>query len=1013
MSNDVQLSQLESFCSTPNELISEKDRLKQFLAIGLQATNGHNRKRGRDPIGSSPPPPPPKMELASRTCPDKHDHHHDTFISRQTFTLAMMRVDHPVLNDKRGLARHQLNLPIARSPITIQSSSIPVRSTHVQSDASPTTPSPTSHTNVSSRVYGSPLLAQGTRSGSAEWQYKHTPNHPSQATSRHPHISAPRQPSLPRLHVKVPETNPCFSEPSYSTHASLHPHSPYLPYSHTQSPTYSRCTSWSPSQAIPEGHYSKGFTLTNLHRVDKPSSSTSISYTHHHPTPSSTGTSTTTSSSGFRRSQTVHKPESTSPFKRLVGRSKSMKVKTMTPIVVSAMDTETSILGNGNGNGFAPFDKSPIHTQPRLDNKDNSQSKNTKYTIVRVVPMEEKPVVATKPSNLKDIKVKEMENEKSKANNNIKQDTNHARAPSSTVNLSKPLPSPPISGSKPRPTIVSSMVSHTIVSKPLWQHTMTNAEEISTLGLNSQDVQKQETIFELIYTEGEYLEDLKGIYRVFVEDLNVKMAENRRKKRTNPEKADVRVFEKLSRLLSHIKDLWNGHQSLLNFYMFSIYDSYFAQYSSTCKEFQYIMNGNTELALVIKELLKSPKCKSLTLEGVLLKPIQRLQKYPLFFKDLMSMTAKTHPDYFQLEKALTRHQRELTKIDDRIWVEEHNEMLTDLQQRIKGLPSNFSLVEQHRYLILDGPVYRIAARQPSKTGVHKSGSSSDHLSTSLPSPGIQEWRDGYCSPNTPAADKDKAAALIQRPSQLDFHHLHAKPAYPSSPSSSASSSSLGQGYFLFPASPKKNSANFYHHHQRTLSCTSPASPPSATTLTSLSSVAGPVSSSNLPYNFPNASSPSTSPPSSKLPSKPSVSALVANYNYLSSSFSNLSGHPRNISSSALHLPGSIKNSTDVEAEYHVFIFTDIVLWTKRVMSRYHRKEGAPWNFKLVEPVSRLTSVCNTAEDNIFMCTSVNTNSTSYLVRTEDEIAARMWRTTIPTLVPFHCSRNLRDHKTKR
>ncbi|KAF9335830.1 hypothetical protein BG006_010545 [Podila minutissima] len=727
----------------------------------------------------------------------------------------------------------------------------------------------------------------------------------------HPHISAPRQPSLPRLHVKVPDISPRFSEPSQPTHTSA---------------------------------------------------------------------TTSSTSSGVRRSQTVRKPESISPFKRLVGRSKSMKVKTMTPFVVSVLETETTILGNGNG--FAPFDKSLIHTQPRFDNKDN-QSKTTKHNIVRVVPMEEKPLVATKPSNLKDIKVSnEKENETSKVNNNIKLDSNHARAPSSTVNLSKPLPSPPISGSKPRPTIVSSMVNHTIVSKPLWQHTMTNAEEISTLGLNSQDVQKQETIFELIYTEGEYLEDLKGIHRVFVEDLNVMMAESRRKKRMNPDKADVRVFEKLSRLLSHIKDLWNGHQSLLNFlqirqkkstpvieqigdvfeesnfYMFSIYDSYFAQYSSTCKEFQYIMNGNTELALIIKGLLKSPKCKSLTLEGVLLKPIQRLQKYPLFFKDLMNMTPKTHPDYLQLEKALTRHQRELTKIDDRIWVEEHNEMLTDLQQRIKGLPSNFSLVEQHRYLILDGPIHRIAARQPSKTGAHKSAASSDHhLSTSLPSPG------GYCSSITlTAADKDQATALIQRPSQLDFHHLHAKPAYPSSPPSSSSSSSSGQGHFLFPVSPKKNSANFYHHHQRTLSCTSPISPPSATTLSSLSSVSsGPVASSNSPYNFPNASSSSTSPSSSKLPSKPSVSALVANYNYLSSSFSNLSGHPRNISSSALHLPGSIKNSTDVEAEYHVFIFTDIVLWTKRVMSRYHRKEGMPWNFKLVEPVSRLTSVCNTAE----------------------------------------------------
>lgn len=47
-----------------------------------------------------------------------------------------------------------------------------------------------------------------------------------------------------------------------------------------------------------------------------------------------------------------------------------------------------------------------------------------------------------------------------------------------------------------------------------------------------------------------------------------------------------------------------------------------------------------------------------------------------------------------------------------------------------------------------------------------------------------------------------------------------------------------------------------------------------------------------------------------------------------------------------------------------------------------------------------------------MCTSVNTNSTSYMVRTEDETAAKMWRTTVPTLVPFHCSRNLRD-RSKR
>lgn len=53
----------------------------------------------------------------------------------------------------------------------------------------------------------------------------------------------------------------------------------------------------------------------------------------------------------------------------------------------------------------------------------------------------------------------------------------------------------------------------------------------------------------------------------------------------------------------------------------------------------------------------------------------------------MNLTPKDDPDYAQLEHALSNHQKGLTKIDDRIWVEEHNEMLKDLQLRIKGLPS--------------------------------------------------------------------------------------------------------------------------------------------------------------------------------------------------------------------------------------------------------------------------------------------------------------------------------------
>ncbi|KAF9578610.1 hypothetical protein BGW38_005502 [Lunasporangiospora selenospora] len=488
--------------------------------------------------------------------------------------------------------------------------------------------------------------------------------------------------------------------------------------------------------------------------------------------------------------------------------------------------------------------------------------------------------------------------------------------------------------------------------------------------------------------------------------------------------------------------------------MFKIYDSYFAQYTPTSRDFQYIMSGSSELAMIIKDLLKSPRCKLLTLEGIFLKPIQRLQKYPLFFKDLMSMTSKSDPDYEFLERALHNHQTELMKIDDRIWIEGHNEMLKDLQHRIKGLPMNFSLVERHRYLVLDGPVYRVTTRQPSRPFARRHGVL--HHSegyTGLISP-VSEWRDGIWSPASGGTDGDSHMPF-HRPSQMDYHHLHSKPAYPASPSLSSSSSSSSSSKssstssltsspyspttLVFPVSApttpkglmtprsKGGGDNPFDYLSRSAlnSPKSPSSLYSATTLISLSSTNGAtVVAPAAPQSIPNQSP------------KQTVSQLIASYNsQLSSSFSNFSsitggsggdgcnvgggggggglsglrgfgGQPRNVSSSALYLPGLIKNTNDAEAEYHVFVFTDIILWTKRVMSsRYHRKEGTPWHFKLVEPVSRLTSVCNTNEDNIFMCTSVNTNSTSFLVRTEDEIAARMWKTTIPTLVRYHCSRS--------
>ncbi|KAF9576841.1 hypothetical protein EC968_003348 [Mortierella alpina] len=784
-------------------------------------------------------------------------------------------------------------------------------------------------------------------------------------------------PHLPRLNVHVPEVSARLS--GHPTSGSSTRGCP-TPIS-ASFKARGRRDSWSPSQTIPEGYYSRGFTLTTFHK-DKASFTPLFASSF-----ATASTLTTAPSSALKRANThrLQRKETLAPFRRLVGRSKSLKLKhphsSSKSAQVMPSNVEYTQACNNNHNSYQDDSSQRVNKVVHLNGARSSTDGNS---------MDESS------GHGNSIQSKERTGSPEHSHQIL---TSTASAlPKATQSISG-LDAAPVT-SVTKPAIAALCTGPT---KPLWQHTRTNAEEILALQLTSQEVQKQETIFELIYTESEYLDDLKSIHKaccrylkrsdtkyrtlvthipvihlsiqqIFFEELNIKMAEARRKKRSSPDKADVRLYERLARLLSHIKDLWNGHQSLLRFYMFSIYDSYFAQYATTSRDFQHVASGSSELCLIIK--------------------------------DLINLTIKTDPDYKLLERALSNHQRELTKIDDRIWIEEHNEMLMDLQQRIKGLPANFSLVERHRYLILDGPVHRIASRQPSRFSFRRH---SHAHGKSDSKGGSQEWREGFRSPISRLQDEnEETPTIISKPRQLDYYHQHAKPAFPLSPPSSSSSSSS-------TTSLKSPTSPFSGRKPVTPRAKSYVEPSTRDNLSP------PTSSSALyslsPYS---ASAPSvkSSPTTSK---QPTVSQLVSQYNFnLSSSFLSFSGngnrrgsagHPRNISSSALYLPSVIKNSTDVEAEYHVFIFTDIVLWTKRVMSRYHRKEGVPWNFKLVEPVSRLTSVCNTTEDNIFMCTSVNTSSTSYLVRTEDEIAARMWKTTVPSLVPFHCSRTMRDQSS--
>ncbi|KAF9572300.1 hypothetical protein BGW38_008541, partial [Lunasporangiospora selenospora] len=349
----------------------------------------------------------------------------------------------------------------------------------------------------------------------------------------------------------------------------------------------SRRASWSPSQAIPEGYYSKGFTLTTFQRLSEKahpgsgsshsshstshsssfSSSSSSSAGSSHPSNNSSNISTsyppllessspssvvTTNSSPplnnstVKRTHTNHpqRKPTLAPFRRFVNRSKSMKVKNIMPFITTNSDSDAAPVSerlslfsthrnnvkaaNGSrdsvhSNGIKEKDKDRDRDSRDKDQNSNKNSSSSNKAdrktgggiIIRHIITHNQPVATNYTTSQPSATVGNR-NSNSDSDSDGAADLVSARGErghmfdAATPKSALPTSQPAMSSPTNRPAIATLCSGPT---KPLWQHTLTNAEEILAMGLTSQEIQKQETIFELIYTELEYLEDLKNIHR--------------------------------------------------------------------------------------------------------------------------------------------------------------------------------------------------------------------------------------------------------------------------------------------------------------------------------------------------------------------------------------------------------------------------------------------------------------------------------------------------------------------
>ncbi|KAI0244725.1 hypothetical protein L0F63_003926 [Massospora cicadina] len=205
----------------------------------------------------------------------------------------------------------------------------------------------------------------------------------------------------------------------------------------------------------------------------------------------------------------------------------------------------------------------------------------------------------------------------------------------------------------------------------LWRDRL-GAEELAGLLLTPREIERQEVINELILTEKVYVEDLNLINEVYIEPL-------RGSGFVDPA-AIAAIFLNLPSLLIRHQLLLQAltrraHEQapvvkeiadvLLEWIRgLDIYSEYLVPQRRALAEYERVMATNQRFAAFVRGQSARRECRGLDLQGYLIKPFQRLLRYPLLFKSLLEVSSSGTLDYLNAHRCQVALQSLITRIQE-------------------------------------------------------------------------------------------------------------------------------------------------------------------------------------------------------------------------------------------------------------------------------------------------------------------------------------------------------------
>ncbi|KAG4093594.1 hypothetical protein H8356DRAFT_999970 [Neocallimastix lanati (nom. inval.)] len=241
-----------------------------------------------------------------------------------------------------------------------------------------------------------------------------------------------------------------------------------------------------------------------------------------------------------------------------------------------------------------------------------------------------------------------------------------------------------LSGSGGTPTRVIHRVTTPTLSRQKWSDFVSGS---TMQNLTKKEIQRQEVMFEMIITEKDYLKDLGIVMDIYIKPM-------REMKIIRPKDIDVifsdwenilKVHEEIMKrlddrqkqgyIINEIGDIW------------IIMSDYLKVYTMYCSNHPYALiklqslSRNKNFTKFLESRLQLPESRNLNLANFLLKPVQRICKYPLLLREIIKNTEEDHPDYKNLVSALCKIETVITIINDAARQTEGVHKLLELQQR--------------------------------------------------------------------------------------------------------------------------------------------------------------------------------------------------------------------------------------------------------------------------------------------------------------------------------------------